>query len=66
MSDEIDTTTEVWKTILEAPHYAISNLGRVRRQIRCKTYLPRILKLYMSWKGFASVMLYKAGTGVGK
>lgn len=31
MSDEIDYTTEVWKTIADFPNYAVSNIGRVRK-----------------------------------
>ncbi len=35
-------THEIWKTILEAPKYEVSNLGRIRRINRCSP--PRIVK----------------------
>lgn len=35
MSESINTTLEVWKTIEEFPDYSVSNRGRVRRDTRC-------------------------------
>lgn len=60
MSDEINTTNEVWKTIAEKPLYSVSNLGRIRRDVPSRTHPSGILKPGFR-KGYAFVTFYAAG-----
>jgi len=44
MSDITDSTQEVWKTITEFPAYSVSNLGRIRRDVKSLRKQPGIIK----------------------
>lgn len=62
MSDSINTTAEVWKTIEEFPNYSVSDQGRVRRDVS----LPRkpggrLLRPGISSNGYPLVVLTRDG-----
>lgn len=64
MSDEIDTTVEVWKTIPEAPFYSVSNYGRVRRDSPSKTHPAGLLKTGNLRNGYPYIALSNNGVSI--
>lgn len=52
-------TKEKWKKTRNYPNYAVSNLGRVRRnKPGINTHVGKILKPYLTIHGYLCVMLY--------
>lgn len=62
MSEDINTTPEVWKTISEAPDYSVSNYGQVRRDSWCsRRPAGGLLKQYLNKRGYLYVSLCNGG-----
>jgi hypothetical protein len=56
------TDVEVWRTIAAAPDYAVSNLGRIRRDTRGQaTQAGRVLKPKVARDGYLSIQFPKYG-----
>lgn len=59
MSEPIDTTTEVWKTIEEFPKYSVSNLGRIRKDVKPIQTAGGILNPRPNEKGYSVIRLIR-------
>lgn len=62
MSNTVDSTKEVWKTIEEFPDYSVSNLGRVRRDTHPIMTISSdgILKIQRNHNGYSMVRIKNA------
>lgn len=60
MTDDQNTTIEMWREILDFPAYEVSNLGRVRRKLDCRSAKAgHVLKPSPSSNGYPIVSLVR-------
>lgn len=59
--DVINYTAEVWKPIIDFPHYEVSNCGRIRRKFGHRCRKPHVMRAYKTKSGHFRVCLCEKG-----